>query len=156
MNGRLDILGLFHGRGHSICRPRIPADLITLNKPWRERRRKSQTLMALALCVNPLLSACFSVLRDRSRAVGKNKLRNRTSGRRSSLQRKQFGARGCDRRKPSTQTRKAREAKTRKGEEIQEAQWGPFRLSLERHRTAHAPPPFQVLAHASRSADSVP
>lgn len=135
MNGRLDILGLFHGRGHSICRPRIPADLITLNKPWRERRRKSQTLMALALCVNPLLSACFSVLRDRSRAVGKNKLRNRTSGRRSSLQHKQFGARGCDRRKPSTQ-------KTRKGEEIQEAQWGPFRPTLERHRTAHAPPPL--------------
>lgn len=58
VNRRLDILGLFHGCRHSICHPHIPADLITLNKPRRERGRKSQTLMALALCVNPLLSAC--------------------------------------------------------------------------------------------------
>lgn len=58
VNRRLDILGPFHGGGHSICHPHIPVDLITLNKPQRERARKSQTLMALVLCVNPLLSAC--------------------------------------------------------------------------------------------------
>lgn len=77
MNGRLDILGLFHGCGHSICHPHIPVDLITHNKtPGRGSGRGEEKTAANGfsiVCKSSLICLLF-VLRDWSRAAGENKL----------------------------------------------------------------------------------
>lgn len=72
MNSRLDIFGLFHGCGHSICHPHIALDLITQNKPEREKGRGRKKPDANGLCIVCKSSLIFllSVLRDWSRASG--------------------------------------------------------------------------------------
>jgi len=74
VNRRLDIFGLFHGCGHLICHPHIPLDLITPNKPQRDRERERKP-DANGLCIVCKSSVIFllSVLKDWSRAVGKKK-----------------------------------------------------------------------------------